>query len=84
MSPAFAIFCILWISLIIWLCRPRSKRKKLRSEGRAGTEELRDDLHRIITNYGSLTFVETVGVLRLVEMDLAEQLRDCDHPSAQK
>lgn len=49
-----------------------------------GTEELRDDIHRVIGNYPKLTFVECVGILHLVVMDLAEALKDCEHPQAQK
>ena len=48
------------------------------------TEELRDDLHRVVTNYPNLTVVQIVGILELVKADLFESLRICSHPDAQK
>jgi hypothetical protein len=42
---------------------------------RPDTEEMRDDMNRIITNYPSLTVCQTLGVLELLKAELIERLR---------
>ena len=39
------------------------------------TEELRDDINRVIANYPSMTIVETLGTLELLKAELIERLR---------
>lgn len=46
------------------------------NQGRCSdAEDLRDDLNRVITNYPSLTVVETIGMLELVKAEWVERLR---------
>lgn len=41
----------------------------------AHTEEFRDDINRIITNYPQMTVCETLGALELIKAELVERLR---------
>ena len=50
----------------------------------ATTEELRDDLRRVIDNYPTLTVAETLGVLELLKFEWCRRLEMCGHPDAQK
>ena len=49
-----------------------------------GTEQLRDDMNAVIGRYSDLTVCETLGVLFLLQLEIIERLKNCDHPDAQK
>ena len=50
----------------------------------SASEDLRDDLRRVIRNYGSVTVCEILGVLELLKAETIDALKACDHPDAQK
>ena len=46
------------------------------------SEEMRNDLRRVVNNYGSVTVAETLGVLELLKVELCDRLKnsgpECD------
>ncbi len=42
---------------------------------RSDSEEMRDDINRIINNYPSMTVCQTLGVLCLIRAEVIERLR---------
>lgn len=44
------------------------------------TEELRDDIRRIVSNYPSLTIAQVVGVLEIAKLDVIEAMRQAVKP----
>lgn len=54
------------------------------AEHRQYSEDMRDDIRRVIDSYGGMTFSQIIGILEMIKQEMFDRLRNSEHPDAQK
>ena len=86
MNKEYAILGIFAVGLAALLCACIFLGRNLHNDHQRSmnTEELRDDLRRVVDNYPSATIAEILGVLELLKFEFCRRLETCSHPDAEK